>query len=204
MSSDATSDDAGLVSQLAAKAAGIADNIGGDTGFGGMMMAGYDVHTEDHMGFHSADDLADADDVLIIELQNDSNVTCTFHVVSMASHMDLENQSLDVEVPAGEKVTAELPCSEIIGMGHLEVVGEVAVECADGTQFDNVMSIPAFLGADYDHGDTYHCYLTVDVDDLDGDGDREELLATTEALHLHVGPGGISGHGHMGGGMHGF
>jgi hypothetical protein len=46
--------------------------------------------------------------------------------------------------------------------------------------------------------------LTVDIDDLDGDGDTEELLATTEALYLHIGPGGISGHGHMGGGMHGF
>ena len=41
VSSDATSDDAGLVSQLAAKAAGIADNIGGENGFGEWAMADY-------------------------------------------------------------------------------------------------------------------------------------------------------------------
>ncbi len=156
------------------------------------------------LAFHDADDLADADDQLIVELENDSNVNCTFHLVLMASHLDFENQFVDVDVPAGEKVTTELPCSETIGMGSLQIVGEIAVECADGTQFDNVMSVPAFLGADYEHGDIYHYYLTVDVDDLDGDGDAEELLATTEALYLHIGPAGISGHGHMGGGMHGF
>ena len=33
--------------------------------------------------------------------------------------------------------------------------------------------------------------------DVDGDGDTEELIVTTESLHEHMGPEGMMGHDHM-------
>lgn len=111
--------------------------------------------------------------------------------------MGIDEQVLEVDVPAGGEVAIELPCSEIIGLGSLTVVGDVAVQLADGTEFENTMCVPAFLGSDYLCESAYHCFLTTDIDDLDADGDTEELIVTTEALDFHTGPGGMGGHGHM-------
>lgn len=187
----------GLAAQVAGKAATIVEQIGGEDGFGGTVLDGYVSHMENHMGFHGLADLADPDGYMTVVLHNESAEDSTFDLVYLASHMGIDEQVLGVDVPAGGEVTVELPCSEIIGLGSLTVVGESAVQLADGTEFENTMCVPAFLGSDYVCESVYHCFLAPDVDDLDGDGDTEELIVTTEALDFHTGPGGTDGHGHM-------
>ena len=119
----------------------------------------------------------------------------------MASHLGLDEQTLDVSVPTGEMIGTELPCSEIIGLGSLTMVGETAVHLADGTGIDNRFCVPGFLGSDYLCQGIYRCFLTPDVDDLDENGDTEELVVITDALRFHMGSGGVAGHGHMMGRM---
>jgi hypothetical protein len=188
----------GLAGELAAKAATVADQIGGDDGFGGLLMDDYESHMEDHMGFHGEDDLADDGQMMTVEFHNESDVDAVFHLVYMASHMGIEDQVTDVEVPAGEEVTVELPCSEIMGLGSFTTVGEEAADLADGTTLDNHMSVPGFLGSDYECEDTYSFTLMVDSDDLDGDGDTQELIVVTDGLQLHMGLSGMGGHVHGG------
>jgi len=62
-----------------------------------------------------------------------------------------------------------------------------------------MMTVPAFLGLDYECEDTYRFTLTPDVDDLDGDGDTTELIVQSDALGLHMMNGGPFGHMHGGG-----
>lgn len=188
----------GLAAQVAEKALTIGEQIGGEDGFGGAALDGYISHMEDHMGFHGTDDLADSEGHMTVVLLNESEEDSTFDVVYIASHMGIDEQILEVDVAAGDDVTVELPCSEIIGLGSLTLVGETAVQLGDGTEFENTMCVPAFLGSDYLCGSAYHGFLTADVDDLDGDGDTDELIVTTEAFGFHTGPGGMGGHGHMG------
>lgn len=187
----------GLATEVAAKALTIGEQIGGEDGFGGTVVGGYLFRMEDHMGFHGADNLADSTGRMTVVLHNESDEDCTFDVVYLASHMGIDEQTLEVEVSAGGEVAIELPCSEIIGLGSLTSVGDVAVELADGTVFENTMCVPAFLGSDYLCESTYHDFLTIDVDDLDADGDTEELIVTTEAFDFHAGPRGSREHGHM-------
>jgi len=188
----------GLAAQVAGKAQTIAEQIGGEDGFGGAAFDGYLSHMDDHMGFHGTGDLADPDGHMTAVLLNETNEDSTFDVVYIASHFGLDEQVLEVDVPAGDEVTVELPCSEIIGLGSLTLVGATAVQLNGGTEFENTMCVPAFLGSDYVCGTTYHGFLTVDVDDFDADGDTEELIVSTESLTWHMGPGGMGGHGHMG------
>lgn len=187
----------GLTAEVAEKALAIGEQIGGEDGFGGTAVSDYLFHAEDHMGFHGMDNLAVAAGHMTIVLRNESREDSTFAVAFVASHMGIDEQILEVEVPAFGEATVELPCSEIIGLGSLTSVGEVAVQLADGTVLENTMCVPAFLGSDYLCENVYHGFLTPDVDDLDADGDTEELIVTTEALYFHAGPGGAGGHGHM-------
>jgi hypothetical protein len=189
-----------LVEDTVAKAEQVAQRIGGTEGFGGPQMSGYRGHFGPMMGFNGMADLADADDQFQVRLQNRSDSVCTFQVAYVASHADLEEQFMQVTVGARETVDVDLPCAEIVGMGSLTVVGTPACEFVDGESFGNEFCVPGFMHSDYECGGRYECFFGPDVDDVDGDGDTEELIATTEALHAHFGPGGMMGHHHgMGG-----
>jgi len=190
-----------LAEQVAARALTIGELIGTGDGFGGLQMGGYLSHMEDHMGFHSPENLADPNSDVMVEFHNESDEMCTFDVVYSASYMGLIDQHMEVEVEAGETVVVELPCAEIVGLGSLTDVGMPAVHFTDGQTLDNEWCVPGFLGSDYLCEGTYRCDLTQDVDDLDGDGDTEEFIVTTDALQFHLGPGGMGGHGHGQGGM---
>ncbi len=187
----------GLVTQIAEKAAAIGERIGGENGFGGEVVDGYLSHMEDHMGFHGLSDLADPDGRMTVVLRNESEMDSSFDVVYVTSRMGIEEQIRQVRVLAGEETTVEIPCSEIVGLGSLTSVGETAVRLSDGAEFENTMCVPAFLGSDYRCGDAYLCFFGVDTEDVDADGDAEELIVITEALELHTGPNGMRGHGHM-------
>lgn len=179
-----------------AKAATVAEQVGGVAGFGGMMMNGYFDHAEQSIHFDSASDLADPGATMTISVENDSTQACSFHVAFIASHMGLDEQVEDGDVPAGEQTTIEIPCAEMIGMGSLESPGEAACHLADGQAVDNIMSVPAFLGLDYQCGQMYQFMLTTDVNDLDGDGDTEELIMQSDAMRMHSLNGGPTGHMH--------
>lgn len=187
----------GLAADVAAEATAVAKQIGGANGFGGSLVDGYASHVESHMGFHGLDDLADPDSPITIALHNESDEDGTFHVVYLASQMSSEDQIMDVDISAGTTVTVEIPGSEIIGLGSLTIVGQAAAHMADGREVFNALAVPGFWGSDYHADDTYHYYLRPDTTDLDADGDTEELIAITQALQLHMGPGGAAGHGHM-------
>lgn len=186
----------GLASQVNAKATQIAQHIGGSAGFGGMAMQGYYAHAQGGMSFADAQDLADADATMMVTIQNDSTQSCTVHLAYIASAVGLTDQTRDVEVAAGDEVTVEVPCAEMMGTGSLETPGASACQLADGETIDNRMSVPGFLGLDYQCGDGYRFMLTPDTDDLDGDGDTTELIMSSEALQLHLQNGGPSGHMH--------
>ncbi len=197
-----------LASSVAARAIEVATVVGGSEGYGGTVMTGYLGHMPMNMGFESDTDLAAPDGVTLVHLHNESEIDGTFHVAYLASHMGLDEMWMDVDVPAGETVTVELPCSEIVGLGELTVPGAVGCHLVDDTEVDNTMSVPGFLGLDYVCGGAMEHYLTPDVDDLDGDGDTEELILFSEAMKTHLSDGGPTGHTHGFGtgmmGMHGF
>ena len=184
------------VSDLAAKALDVATEVGGATGFGGSLMDGYVAHMPGNMGFNGQDDLASETSDMIVLVRNESEQDGTFHVSYVASHMGLEDQMMDVEVPAGEEVAVEIPCSEIVGIGPLDEPGEPGCHLADGEAVDNVMAIPGFLSQDFTCDSVYECVLTPDVDDLDGDGDTEELIIISDAMEFHMTDGGPTGHMH--------
>ena len=181
-----------------AKAVAVAEQIGGAAGFGGMMMDGYFDHAEQQIRFDAADDLADPDAAVTISVENGSTQACTFHVAYLASHMGLDEQTEDADVPAGDETTIEIPCAEVIGMGSLETPDAAACHLADGQAVDNAMSVPAFLGLDYRCGQVYQFMLAPDADDLDGDGDTEELIMQSDAIRMHALDGGPTGHMHGG------
>jgi hypothetical protein len=64
--------------------------------------------------------------------------------------------------------------------------GRVLSKHADGTSLDNRMCVPGFLGTDFQCNGPYRCYLAPDVNDLDGDGNTQELIVSTEALQSHM------------------
>jgi hypothetical protein len=195
--SDDTSD---TVSDVAAKAASVASEVGGANGFGGPLMDGYFDHMPLHVGFDSEGDLAPASGGLAIHLHNESDEHCEFHLSYFASHMGLEDQLLDVEVEAGETVTIDLPCSEIVGVGPLAAPGETGCHLASGLAVPNTMAVPGFFGQDYTCDGTYEISLAPDVDDLDNDGDTEELILLSDGMVFHMMDRGPFGHMHG----HGF
>ena len=184
------------VSAVAAKANTVAEFVGGQDGYGGTVMTGYADHAPGQMGFRSASDLALDSGTMMMRLHNQSEEDCTFDMSYVASHMGLDEQMMAVEVAAGETATVEIPCAEMIGMGSLEVPGSRACLLADGEEVDNRMAVPGFLGLDFECGDTYEHFLMPDVDDLDGDGDTEELIIVSDAMEFHMMNGGPTGHGH--------
>ena len=58
------------------------------------------------------------------------------------------------------------------------------------------MAVPGFLGEDFTCGGIYGCVLEQDVNDLDGDGDTEELIILSDAMTFHMMNGGPTGHRH--------
>jgi len=136
---------------------------------------------------------------MMVRVRNESDRDGTFHLSYFASHMGLDDQLMDVEVGAGQEVVVEIPCPEIVGMGSLETPGDTGCHLADGEAVDNVMTVPGFLGQDFTCDGVYECVLTADVDDLDGDGDTEELIILSDAMEFHMMNGGPTGHMHGGG-----
>ncbi len=196
-------EDAGLVLSVASKATDIATQIGVPDGYGGPAMAGYYDHTATMMGFVDSDDLAAEDAALTIVVRNESAEEATFHVTYLASHLGLEEQSEEVVVAAGHEVEIELPCSEIVGMGSLDMPGGVGCHLANGVEIDNRMAVPIFLGMDFacDENQKGEFVLTPDTDDLDEDGDVEELILLSDGFVGHMQLGGPFGHSHRGGMM---
>jgi len=188
----------GLAAEVALKAQQVAQVVGGPDGFGGPALDDYYGHMAQHMGFHGSAYLADPEGELTFELTNDTTLPCTFHLAYLNSGVGLDEVFEDVVVAPGESVNVNLPCAEIIGVGSLTEVGAVAVELEDGTPFDNSFCVPGFLNSDYACGGGYACTLAPDVDDLDQDGDTEELIVFTTGLQTHLRAGGMMPH--MGGG----
>jgi hypothetical protein len=58
------------------------------------------------------------------------------------------------------------------------------------------MAVPGFLGQDFICEGVFECVLTPDVDDLDVDGDTEELIIISGAMEFHMTDGGPGGHMH--------
>lgn len=196
--------DSAVVGDVAAKATDIAAQIGGANGFGGSLLDGYVDHMPGQMGFRGSEDLASGTAGMMVRIQNEAAQDGTFHLSYFASHMGLDEQTMDVEVPAGEALTVDIACSEIVGFGPLETPGETGCHLADGEAVDNVMTVPGFLGQDFTCDGIYECVLTADVDDLDGDGDTEELIIISDAMEFHMMNGGPTGHMHgSGAGMMG-
>ncbi len=191
-----------LTSVVSSKAVEVADRIGGQEGFGGELLEGFADHVGPGMGFVTTDDLADPSGVVTVRLQNLSSREATFHLSYFAAHLALDDRQEDVIVPAGGEIVVQIPCSEIVGMGSLEMPGVGACHLADEEEIDNRYAVPMFLGLDYTCGDTITFTLTPDGDDLDGDGDRDELVVLSEGLIMHMEDGGPLGHSHMNGMMH--
>lgn len=186
---------------VAAKAINVADQIGGVGGYGGMAMNGYMQHVEPQMGFMTMGDLAEPGSMMNVMLHNQSAQVCTFHLNYVTSQNGTQEQTQDVTVsPDGQQVV-QMPCSEIMGFGSLENPGAVGCHLVDGQAIGNMMAVPGFLNMDYACGGTYHMYLTEDTNDLDGDGDTQELVLTSEAMQTHMAAGGPMGHMHPGRGM---
>jgi hypothetical protein len=185
-----------LVSGVSAKAEELALDVGGEGGFGGMMMAGFADHVPGGLGFWQADDLAPEGSMMTVRFYNDSDTNCTFDLSYIAARMDLDEQETAVDVVAGDDVTVEIDCAEIVGLGSLDTPGDVGCRLEDGEEFDNLMVVPGFLNLDYACGGMYSYYLQPDVDDVDGDGDTEELIVFSDALLMHLEDGGPTAHQH--------
>ncbi|UCE59083.1 MAG: hypothetical protein JSU63_16765 [Phycisphaerales bacterium] len=186
----------GLVSDVATKALSVASAVGGVDGFGGTLMDGYYDHMPAHMGFTVQSDLAPADGSLTVRLHNEADEPCEFHLAYFAGHLGLQERLLDVEVAVGEQVTVDLPCSEIVGAGSLDSPGEAGCHLQSGEAIFNTMAVPGFFGQDFACDSVYEVFLTPDVDDLDGDGDTEELIILSDGMRFHLMDGGPHGHLH--------
>ncbi len=132
----------------------------------------------------------------MLNIQNESSQDAEFHATYIASHMGLDENALDVSVLAGEFVTIEMPCAEIVGMGSLDDPGAAGCHLDDDTAIPNTMMVPGFLGQDFVCGGIYGCTLTPDVDDLDDDGDTEELVIISDGMQRLMMNGGVEGHMH--------
>ena len=185
-----------LASEAAAKAVDVAGLVGGADGFGGEQMDGYIGHSPSQMGFHGQSDLASPTGGMMVRVRNESEQDGTFQLTYFASHMGLDDQMMEVEVAQGDEVVVDLPCAEIVGMGSLDTPGSVGCFLESGQEIDNLMAVPGFLGLDYECGAAHEFVLTPDVDDLDGDGDTEELIILSDAMQTHMTDGGPTGHMH--------
>jgi hypothetical protein len=199
--------DAALAALASSKATAVAGQIGTTEGFGGDLMAGYLAHVGPGMGFVTIDDLADPDGVVTIQLENQTAQNATFHLAYFAGHLSLEDQLSDITVPAGSETTLEIPCSEIVGLGDLDMPGAMGCHLEDGDEVGNTFAVPMFYGLDFACGDTIDFTLAADADDLDQDGDIDELVLLSDGFVMHLQDGGPMGHQHGGGGgmmgMHG-
>jgi hypothetical protein len=189
-----------LAGAVAQKASVVAARIGGPTGFGGEMMDGYAGHMPMHMGFHDESALAEPDGFMMVRMSNESSQDCVFHLSYVASRLGAIEQTTDVAVPAGENVNVQMPCSEITGLGPMEMPGQSGCHLADGQPVSNTMAVPGFMGMDYSCGGEYMFRLMADANDLDGDGDRQELIILSQAMELHMKRGFPIGMGPMMGG----
>lgn len=185
----------GLTADVANKAEQVAREIGGTSGFGGSMMNGFFDHMDDHMGFHDAADLADQNGTISVTFTNGSSEVCTFHYAFMRSADGLDAQTRDVDVPAGQSVTIQMPCAEIVGMGSLTDVGAPAGSTDGGASFDNRYCVPGFLNSDYTCGGEFACSLAPDTNDVDQDGNTTELIMLTSTMQQHMGANGMGRHG---------
>lgn len=188
--------DSAALSAVTSKAVEVAASVGTASGFGGVVMTGYAEHMPFQLGFGSEADLASAASAMTVRLTNQSDADGTFHLSYFASHMGFDDFSQDINVSAGDDVTIELPCAEILGLGPLAGPGEAGCHLANGEAIANTMAVPGFLGQDFACGGVYEYLLTPDIDDLDGDGDSEELILLSEAMDFHLSNGGPMGHMH--------
>lgn len=185
----------GVAAEVAAKAESVAANIGSTSGFGGAIMNGFSSHMDDHMGFHGTEYLAQHGGLMTMELANQSGQPCTFHLAFISSPDGVQEQTQDVTVDPGESVNFEMPCAEVVGMGSLTNVGQMAAHMGDGTEIDNRFCVPGFLNSDFDCSGDFSCTLMQDANDLDQDGDTQEVVAVTSAMQRHMGQNGMSSHG---------
>jgi hypothetical protein len=183
--------------RVASRATEVASQIGGADGFGGGWMDGYMQQMMPHMGFNSQTDLATPGSMMTVTLHNQASQSCIFHLSYFSSLDTPAEQTQDVTVPANTETTVQIPCSEIVGAGPLDVPGGAGCILADGQQIGNMMTVPGFMGTDYACGSIYHMYLMPDVNDLNGNGDTTELIVVSEAMQTHMQSGGMMGH--MGG-----
>ncbi|MEK7710999.1 MAG: hypothetical protein AAB341_03800 [Planctomycetota bacterium] len=196
--------DAALAPLVSSKATDVAEQIGGERGFGGTMMDGYLAHGGPGMGFATIDDLADPDGVVTIQLVNQTAQNATFHLAYFAGHLSLDDQLSDVAVPADSETTLDIPCSDIVGLGDLNMPGAMGCHLEDGDEVGNTFAVPMFFGLDFACGDTINFTLTEDADDLDQDGDVDEPVLLSDGFLMHLEDGGPTGHQHGdGGGMMG-
>lgn len=184
----------GVAAEVAAKAESVAANIGGANGFGGEVMNGFSGHMDEHMGFHGTEDLAQDGSMMTMQLANQSGQPCTFHLAFISSPDGVQEQTQDVTVDPGESVNFQMPCAEMVGMGSLTSVGQMAAHMGDGTEVSNRFCVPGFLNSDFNCGGAFSCTLMRDADDLDQDGDTQEFVAVTSAMQSHTGQNAMSPH----------
>lgn len=193
----------GLTAGIASKAEAVARQMGGPGGFGGEMMDGFAGRMPQHMGFHNETNLMEPGGSMMVGMSNDSNQDCVFHLSYVTSQMGTAEQTMDVTVPAGGEVTVQMPCSEILGMGPLEMPGQPGCHLADGQPVSNTMSVPGFMGMNYSCGDEYMFHLMTDANDLNGNGDRQEFIIMSQAMEQFMQRGFPTGTGSMMGSMMG-
>lgn len=187
----------GLTAGIASKAEAVARQMGGPGGFGGEMMDGYAGRMPQHMGFHNDSNLVGTGVPIMVGLSNESGQDCVFHLSYVSSQAGASEQSMDVSVPAGADVTVQIPCSEIVGMGPMETPGQPGCHLADGQPVSNVMSAPGFVGMNFSCGDEYMFQLMTDANDLDSDGDHQELIIMSQAMEQFMQSGFPTGMGSM-------
>ncbi|MCH7872856.1 MAG: hypothetical protein IID33_14265, partial [Planctomycetes bacterium] len=127
----------GLAAEVAAKALATSERIGGADGFGGAHLDDYSDHIDRHMGFHGAEYLADPDGRVVMRFENASEEEAVFQVVYLASHLGMDERIMEVSVAAASSATVDLPCAEIVGLGSLTDVGDIAARLAGGAELDN-------------------------------------------------------------------
>jgi hypothetical protein len=184
------------VSAVTSKATEVAQQIGGQDGFGGPLMQGYLNHGPAMMGFVDGGDLATSNAMMNVRCVNQAGEDATFHMAYFASPMGFADRFEDIEIAAGSTVDVQIPCAEIMGFGSLETPGAVGCHLASGAAVDNRLAVPGFLNLDYACSGTYQCTLAEDTDDLDGDGDTTELVMITGGMQTHMMNGGPGGHSH--------
>ncbi|MBA5868190.1 MAG: hypothetical protein GDA67_15965 [Nitrospira sp. CR1.3] len=195
---------AGLSAAIASKAEAVGRQMGGPGGFGGEMMDGYAGHMPQHMGFHSDSNLVGTGAPMMVGLSNESGQDGVFHLSYVSSQMGATEQMMDVTVAGGGEVTVQMPCSEIVGMGPMEMPGQPGCHLADGQPVGNAMSTPGFMGMNYSCGEEYAFRLMADINDLDGDGDLQELIIMSQAMEQFMKVSFPMGMGSMMGSMMGW